>query len=310
MGEHAKPTASSSIRRLAKALAPPIARRWFRGLRRMLYKGQLIRHYRLLQRAPVQAVRYLVRGREIDNFTYEIANEDELAQFLEDAIGVSETDAARYMAELQDDSELRAAIEAKLRGRSDRNPAMPYGRRLGWYAIVRARKPKLVAETGVHDGLGSAVLLRALQRNAKEGSEGTLVSFDVNDQVGWLIPDFVMSRYQLEIGPAPDVFGHALRGRPVDFFIHDSDHRYEHETAEFDAIWPLTSSNAVLLTDNAHAGTAFRDFCSRQGLIFHFFAEIPRGHWYPGAGIGLAIRGKVAELINRPPGQSAAIAAD
>ncbi len=205
-------------------------------------------------------------GRELDNFTYEIANEAELARFLDVAVGIAAADAARYIAELQGDSQLRGAIEATLRGRSDRNRTMPYGRRLGWYAIVRARKPKLVVETGVHDGLGSAVLLRALARNADEGHEGVLVSYDTNRNSGWLIPAFVRSRYQLEIAPAPDAFVETLRGRPVDFFIHDSDHRYEHETAEFEAIWPLAAADAVLLSDNAHAGTAFRDFCDRHGL--------------------------------------------
>jgi hypothetical protein len=44
-----------------------------------------------------------------------------------------------------------------------------------------------------------------------------------------------------------------------------------------------------LLTDNAHAGTAFADLCSRSGLTFRFWHEVPRGHFYPGAGIGIAI---------------------
>ena len=233
------------------------------------------------------AVRYLLFGRELDNFTYEIANEDELARFIGGGIGVSTADAARYIQELQVDHELRAAIRDALRGRDDRNRTMPYGRRLGWYAIVRARKPRIVVETGVHDGLGSAVLLRGLERNAMEGHEGSLVSFDVNGNSGWLIPAFARSRHQLVIGPAPDMFLEALNGRRVDLFIHDSDHRYEHETAEFEAVMSLAGPSAVFVSDNAHAGTAFRDFCRRHSLRFHFFREVPRDHWYPGAGIGL-----------------------
>jgi hypothetical protein len=163
---------------------------------------------------------------------------------------------------------------------------MPYGRRLGWYAIVRARKPHLVVETGVHDGLGSTVLLRALERNAEDGYEGSLVSFDPSGGAGWLIPDFLRSRHHLEVDPAPEGFGDGLRDRRVDFFIHDSDHRYEHETNEFEAIWPLTGPGTVLLSD--HAGTAFRDFCDRRRLTCRSFKEVPR-HWYAGARIGVAI---------------------
>jgi hypothetical protein len=264
-------------------------RRLQHRIRAIGYKAYIIRTYRVLPRAPLGALRYMVLGRELDNFTYELANEDELARFLDEAVGIPIEDATRYIGELQGDSELRGAIETKLRGRSDRNRTMPYGRRLGWYAIVRARKPKLVVETGVHDGLGSAVLLRALARNSDEGHDGLLVSYDVNENTGWLVPSFVKSRYQLEIGPAPDVFIETLRGRPVDLFIHDSDHAYEHETAEFEAILALAAPDAVLLSDNAHAGTAFRDFCERSGLSYRFFREVPR-HWYPGAGIGLAVR--------------------
>jgi hypothetical protein len=271
---------------LAKAVVPAPIRWWLRSLP---YKVYVIRNYRLLQRAPTEAIRFLMIGRELDNFTYEIANEGELARYLDQAVGIPSRDAEGYIAELQGDSELRRAIEANLKGRSDRNRTMPYGRRLGWYAIVRARKPTLVVETGVHDGLGSAVLLRAMQRNADEGVDGMLVSFDINEQAGWLIPDSLRSRHELEIGSAPGNFARAFKGRRVGLFIHDSDHRYEHEMAEFEAVGPMCAPNAVLITDNAF-GAAFADFCEQQGLTTHLFREIPRDHWYPGAGIGLAIR--------------------
>jgi predicted O-methyltransferase YrrM len=166
---------------------------------------------------------------------------------------------------------------------------MPYGRRLGWYAIARATKPRTIVETGVHDGLGSTVLLRALERNAAEGRPGSLISFDPVPSAGWLIPSSLRVQHQLVEGPAPDLFTAVLRDRQVDMFIHDSDHRYEHETAEFESILDFVAPGAVLLSDNAHAGTALRDFCERHNLSFRFFREAPRQHWYPGAGIGLAL---------------------
>lgn len=290
LAEASRSRGGSKLRRVVRAIVPAPVRRRLRALRREPYKIYIIRHYGLLRRAPLEALRYLIFGREIDNFTYEIANEGALATFLETALGVPAGDTIKYIAELQQDSELRDSIKASLRGRRDRNPTMPYGRRLGWYAIVRARKPRLLVETGVHDGLGSCVLLRALTRNSAEGHEGTLVSFDVNPSAGWLIPSFLRSRHELKIGPAPEGFVAALAGRPVDFFIHDSNHESGHETREFEAIWPLAAPHAVLLSDNAHAGTAFRDFCERHALADHFFKEVPRGHWYPGAGIGLATK--------------------
>jgi hypothetical protein len=46
---------------------------------------------------------------------------------------------------------------------------------------------------------------------------------------------------------------------------------------------------ALLLTDNAHSSDALRDRCRRHGLDFHFWRERPIKHFYPGAGIGMAV---------------------
>src|SRR5439155_2350261 len=102
-----------------------------------------------------------------------------------------------------------------------------FGRRIGWYAMVRATKPLLVVETGVDKGLGSCVIAAALMRNAKEGSPGKLLALDINPNAGYLLA-------------APyDKFGTMVYGdslasiaamkEPIDLFIHDSDHSAEHE---------------------------------------------------------------------------------
>ena len=271
---------------LAKARMP--AGLW-RLLREVRGKIRALRTYRALQRSPTKAIRYLLFDREVDNFTYDITNRDELATFL---AGVLDRDVGlirQYIDELDTDQELREAIEEAPTWRPGRNGTMPYGRRLGWYAVVRATKPRLSVETGVHDGLGSAVILRALARNADEGSEGILLSFDIRSDVAWLVPLWLRSRYELRISDALATLGEAVAERRVDFFVHDSDHRYEHETGEFEAVLGLASPGAVLISDNAHAGTAFRDFCARRGFAFSFCREIPDHPFYPGAGIGIAV---------------------
>lgn len=246
--------------------------------------------YRTLQRSPSKAIRYLLFDREIDNFTYDITNRDELAAFLAVVLERDVGLMRRYIDELDTDRELRKAIEDAPGWLSRRKgTTMPYGRRLGWYAVVRATKPRLAVETGVHDGLGSAVILRALARNADEGAEGVLLSFDVRSDVAWLVPSWLRSRYELRISDALATLGEAVAERRVDFFVHDSDHRYEHETGEFEAVLRLASPSAVLISDNAHAGTAFRDFCARRGLVFSFWREVPDHPFYPGAGIGVAV---------------------
>ena len=252
-------------------------------------KRRLIDAYGGIRRDPGHAIRYLAFDRELDNFTYPIDNVGEMSTFLGDVLDVDPATVRRSVNELAGDAELVASIRKRLATRSDRNPTMPFGRRLGWYAIARIRRPRLIVETGVHDGLGSTALLRALERNAADGFPGELVSIDIRPSVGWLIPDELRARHRLVIGDALANITSAAADRSIDMFIHDSDHRYEHETAEFETAFRVAAPGAVLLSDNAHASSAFADFCARRGLAYRYWHEIPRGHFYPGAGIGISI---------------------
>lgn len=263
------------------------------GLRRQVrslpHKWRMIRTYGGLRRAPIDAIRYLLFDRELDNFTYRLANSAELAVFLGEAFGTSAAKVSGYLAELEGDRDLSGEIERRLKGRPDRNRTMPFGRRLGWYAVARIVRPRLVVETGVHDGLGSTALLRALERNAEEGSVGELISFEIDPGAGWLIPEAMRSHHRIVLGDSLVQIPAILKHERVDMFIHDSDHRYEHEAAEFEAIADHLNGGAALISDNAHGCTAFADFCGREGYQFRFWREIPRNHFYPGAGIGLTV---------------------
>ena len=284
------------LRRLVRAVVPkPVRYR----LRTFAPKIRLLSSYHAVRRAPIASAKYLLFDRELDNFTYELANEGELAQFLGRTLGITPDEATGYIGELQGDDSLRAAIRERLSSRADRNRTMPYGRRLGWYAAARARKARTIVETGVHDGLGSTVLLQALKRNAADGSDGRLISFDINPGAGWLIPSDLRSRHELHIGNSLDLLVPALDGREVDLFIHDSDHRYEHETAEFEAVLDVARQQAILISDNAHGGTAFKDFCERHRLPFHLFMEVPANHFYAGAGLGLTLKESPGDIEAR-----------
>ena len=288
---------SGTLRRVGRAIVPARARREVRLVRA---KSRLVRTYGGIRRDPTRSLRYLLFDRELDNFTYPIANLAELSAFLAVALGIDRATVQSYMRELQADEALAQALRTRLVGRPDRNRSMPFGRRLGWYAAARIRRPRLIIETGVHDGLGSTALLRALERNEEDGFPGRLVSVDIRPSVGWLIPDDLRERHTLVIGDALAAIVAAAVDEPIDMFIHDSDHRYEHETAEFETAFRVVGPNAVLLSDNAHASTAFADFCSRSGLTYRFWHEVPRGHFYPGAGIGIAIGPDLVDLMNKP----------
>ncbi|MFL5955205.1 MAG: class I SAM-dependent methyltransferase [Gaiellaceae bacterium] len=236
-------------------------------------------------RRPRAALRYLLRDREFTNLTYEIENVDELVTFVADALGHPRDAIAGYVAEPFADERLLGPLRAALRARRDRNPEPRFGRRLGWYAIVRATRPELVVETGVHDGLGSALVLRALERNGA----GTLYGFDVDPQAGWLVPQELRGRYQLVLGDVRETLPRELADKSVDVFIHDSLHTYEHEHFELELAVAHSGASAILASDNAHATTALRDVCTEHGLDYALFRERPRHHFYPGAGLGLGL---------------------
>ena len=271
--------------RLVRPLVPARTRRLLRTVPR---RWRLLETYGAWQRSPGSALRYLLTDPELDNFTYRISNTDRLASLLADALGIDASVMSGYIRELQADRRLRTGIEDRLAVRVDRRRTMPYGRRLGWYAVVRHLKPRLVVETGILDGLGSTVLLRALERNAAEGVDGRLLSVDIRSDAGWLIPDELRLRHEVLIGDSLALLGPAIGDRRVGFFVHDSDHAYGHETAEFETILPLTEAGAALVSDDAHASTAFADFCGRHDLTYRYWRERPFRHFYPGAGIGLA----------------------
>lgn len=252
-----------------------------------------LRHYRTSMRAhPLQAITFVLFDPELDNFTYDIANLDELGGFLATTLGLDKEMVVGYIRELEGDSAFRGELNARLRTRRDRKSVAKYGRRIGWYCIVRAMHPRVVVETGVHDGLGSSVLSQALYRNRQEGHEGQLYGIDINPKAGWLIPERLRDHMTLLIEDSAVAVPRIAHEGPIDLFIHDSDHRYAHELKEFQTAAAGFSPDAVVLSDNAHATTALKDYAAESDREYAFWREIPKNHFYPGAGIGISVRRK------------------
>ena len=247
--------------------------RWIRKAREVReYDGSIREH-----------LRYVLTDPELDNYSYDLANDDEMGAWLEDVFGVADGPAA--IREARGDAALRQRVDAacaRRRWSIKQHPGL--GRRLGWYAVVRQLKPRRVIETGTHDGLGSLVLLAALERNAAEGADGRLVSLDLDPHTGWMVGSD--PRFERVIGSTRETLPQAL-AEPADLFLHDSDHRYEHEYFELDAA--ARAGVPVLLSDHSQESTALADVCREHGGRYSFVPEVPRDHFYPGAGIGAGL---------------------
>jgi predicted O-methyltransferase YrrM len=236
-----------------------------------------------------KSIPWLFRSKEFANFTYDLttANKEYLAWFVADICGVPVGEVHGYFNELEANSQPDFYIKARLanhrRGNEiDREAFL--GRRLGWYAIARAMKPQLVVETGTEKGLGSLVLAEALIQNGSgrlitvdmEPSSGLLIGSKYDGVIQRLIDDSLVAISQID---------------QINLFIHDFDHNAEHETQEFESLQSRLSANGIVLSYNSHATTELAKWSLRQGRRFMYFAEEPLDHWYPGAGIGVSMKG-------------------
>ena len=276
--------ATAFLRRLVRV--PVLGRALLLGFRLksgLSYASAPVRHFFV----------WLVTSREYTNYTYGLSeiNRRYLAAFVAQVTPASYAEALAYIEELEADTDLKEHVRRTVQERDERRFAdrdVQYGRRLGWYAIVRAVKPRVVVETGVDKGLGACVLTAALLRNAQEGREGRYYGTDINPAAGYLL-----GGAYAHVGRV--LYGDSIQSlerldETIDVFINDSDHSAAYEEAEYRAVRHKLSDTALLIGDNAHATDKLLDFALQTGRTFLFFKEQPAKHWYPGGGIGVAFK--------------------
>lgn len=238
-------------------------------------------------------VSWLVRSNEYTNFTYELTerNKRHLAAFIADVTSARYETALGFIRELEADENLQAAVKrATMRHEEGRfaDSEVRYGRRLGWYALVRILKPRVVVETGVDKGLGSVVLTAALRRNGLEGHPGVYYGTDINTKAGYMLHGEYAQYGRILYGDSIESLSRL--DCEIDLFINDSDHSPVYERREYDVVRGKLSDRAVIVGDNAHATDSLLQFALETGRRFAFFRETPRNHWYQGAGIGVAFK--------------------
>jgi predicted O-methyltransferase YrrM len=134
-------------------------------------------------------------------------------------------------------------------------------------AAVRLLKPLVAVETGVAQGVTTAVTLQAMAENG----QGHLYSVDLPPPiagagyVGSLVPDRLRSRWTLRIGRSQCELPVLLTELgTIDLFLHDAEHRYESQTQEYDEAWQRLRPRGLLVSDDV-VNPAFMDFAARVG---------------------------------------------
>jgi hypothetical protein len=238
-------------------------------------------------------VKWTFTSRENHNYTYDLEPRslDYLAAFLAAVSGRSLSETGRYLEEISGDARLKEHVRRLTLASTEKHVAdkeVRFGRRMGWYALVRTMRPRLVVETGVDKGLGSVVIAAALMKNVEEGHPGKLIGIDINPCAGYLLRDPYARHGEIVFHDSLATLRN-LTGE-VDLFIHDSDHNPEFEAAEYAAVSSKLSPNAVILSDNAAHTDELLKFARATGRDFLYFGEKPKDHWWPGEGIGVAYR--------------------
>lgn len=232
----------------------------------------------------VDKLRYVLWSPELGDHSFDIADSADLAGFVADALSLPADAIARGLAEAEADEQLRADYAAL------RNPLLLPARlalsqRALWWALVRACRPKLVVETGIRYGLGSAVLLRALELN---GGEGELVSCDPDTTGGWLVPERLRPSWNWVQACSGDGLEDALEGRQVDLFIHDVTADHEIERSDFELALRHAAPGCILLSANGDCTSALPELCADHGLVYRHTSYQPRRHFYVSTGVGMA----------------------
>lgn len=121
------------------------------------------------------------------------------------------------------------------------------------YAYILARKPKVVIETGIANGITTNVIMSALEKTG-----GLLHSFDVDPATSNVYSGSGKWRFHLLSGNLNRNFSTQISEIPsIDLWLHDSDHGYVWQTFEYALAINALKPNGVLVSDDIDSSTAW-----------------------------------------------------
>jgi Methyltransferase domain len=275
--------------RLKRALGPQWQARVHRLSRlRWITKYQLMRKY-ATDVSLRHRLAYVLLDPETESFSYEVDNRAELIEALSTALGRPESEFLAYAVEVDRDPELNALLTRHVRRRFDVKHRLALGHRLAWYVMARALKPELIVETGIYDGLGSLALLRALERNQREGSPGGLISIDSNPNAGSIVRDEIRANWRRITGLTSECLLPAIAGRRVGMLFQDTLHTEENQRFEFTAALSHAAHGVVLIDCSGGSAPVLRHIAAEQHGAYHRVPVRSRNHIYPGLDITFAV---------------------
>ncbi len=272
-------------------------RAWAKNRARQINRLRWVRKYRNVARSEgnasgLEALAYILADPELDTYSYELANDAELAESLAPIADRSPEAITALFDEARQDPVLAARIRRGTRWDLAVKRQPPIGRHLVTYALVRAIDPPVVLEIGVRFGLGSLVILRALERNRSEGSAGgELISVDIDPYAGSMV-DRSTPGWSFVAGPSPEVLQDAVSAEHrIGLVICDSVPQPWVTTAEIRTALEHAAAPLVLMQSGWNL--VVPDLCDAADVPWVRIVEQPTSH------IGAGRQAFVARLSNQ-----------
>jgi predicted O-methyltransferase YrrM len=175
-------------------------------------------------------------------------NDSEWSALCESVLEVQRSD---FMKEMED--QLRTRGTKSSMGRFDAAVLM---------ALVRKFAPTICVETGGNLGMSSSFILQGMYVAGVKGGKLLSVEVDPNIPVGSMIPERLKSGFHPMIGDVKQFMKKEIFPDSLDFFLHDSSHRYKYQYLEFRYFWKKLKPNGVLVSHDVNFNASFVDFVS------------------------------------------------
>lgn len=239
----------------------------------------------ILKSQFVAQTRWGFSSREMTNFSYHSteASNRRLAIILSKIDGLSKSDVLDYCEELINsnllqDIYLQARAQEKiLCNLTDRE--FRAGRRILYYCLARALKPKVMFEAGTAHGIGALILLHALKVNESEGYPGRLITADINPNAGKLLKHLPKEYAELvtfSFGDTEKILEEV--SSEIDLFIHETVNIVSHENRHYELLHQKISRSGIIFSPWGLAGT-LAEFSDATGREYLEFTHEPENHW-------------------------------
>lgn len=251
-----------------------------RSTARLLNRGRWIRKARVARTGGGQVdlrtrLGFILLDAETDTYSYDLASPAALAEPVADVLGVNQETVSTYIQEMLTDAELRHTVRSRTVWRPQYKWQPPLGRHAIAYSTLRVLRPRQTVELGVRHGLGTLVMLRALERNARDGASGNLLSIDCDPTAAGLVRPHPY--WRLVVGRTPEVLSSNLIRHPIGFAISDTTSDPAVTSREYDFVLNQRADRIALI-QNGSWNDVLRLRAAGSGWRFREIEEQSRGH--------------------------------